>query len=119
MYRFSIDIADWKGPAFRRVLASADRFSERAIRRGSSDVNTPGSRSSASLRSATCRDHVRDRTLCVTVSATVRLAARERRGCVRGRGLFAAARLRVGRDDGSVCERECHFMATCMCWVAT
>jgi hypothetical protein len=59
MNRFSIDIADWNGRAFRRVLRSADRFSDRAIRRGSFVVKTPRSRSSASLRSATFCDHRR------------------------------------------------------------
>jgi hypothetical protein len=48
-----MDIADWKGLAFRRVLRSAERLRERAIRFGSSEVNTPRARSSASLRSAT------------------------------------------------------------------
>lgn len=38
--------------AFRRVLCSADRLSERAISRGASQ-NTPCSRSSESLRAVT------------------------------------------------------------------
>lgn len=59
MYRFSIDIAAWNGRALRRVLASAERLSDRAIRRGSSQVNTPGVRSSASLRLVTSCDHRR------------------------------------------------------------
>lgn len=40
----------------RRWLWSADRFSDNAILRGSSQVNTPGSRSSALLDSVTCCD---------------------------------------------------------------
>src|SRR5581483_6275129 len=42
--------------AFRRLLASADRFSDRAIRFGSLQENTPESRSRELLVSVTCRD---------------------------------------------------------------
>jgi hypothetical protein len=50
-------MADWKAPAFRRVLASADRRSESAICRGLFKVKTPGARSSALLVRVTSRDH--------------------------------------------------------------
>jgi len=33
MWKFSIDIAERKGPLFRRRLCSAERLSERAIER--------------------------------------------------------------------------------------
>src|SRR5919204_558861 len=46
-------MAERKGSAFRRRLRSAERFSERAIRRGSSCEKTPRSRSSALLVSVT------------------------------------------------------------------
>jgi len=52
----ALDIADWNGPDLRRLLWSADLLSESAISRGSSSVNTPASRSSASLVSVTCCD---------------------------------------------------------------
>ena len=57
MKKVSIDIADLNGSAFRRLLCSAERFSERAIALGSPFVNTPDSKSSASLRSITFADH--------------------------------------------------------------
>jgi hypothetical protein len=59
MYRFSIDIADWNGLALRRVLRSAERFSDLAILSGSLYVKTPFWRSSALLRSVTRCDHRR------------------------------------------------------------
>ena len=49
-------MADWKGSLFRRRLRSAERFKERAMLRGSSRENTPGSRSSALLVWVTRRD---------------------------------------------------------------
>jgi len=52
-----MDIADWNGLDFRRRLASADRFNDCAMRRALDDVNTPGSRSSASLVLETAPDH--------------------------------------------------------------
>src|SRR5215207_6188624 len=52
-----MDIADCLGVPLRRVLRSAERLSESAILRGLLEVNTPFSRSSASLRSITARDH--------------------------------------------------------------
>jgi hypothetical protein len=45
--------------AFRRLLLSADRFNDAAIRLGSRDVNTPLSRVSASLCSVTRADQRR------------------------------------------------------------
>src|SRR6266542_6695009 len=51
-----MDIAERYGLLLRRLLCSAERFSERAMRRGSSWANTPFSRSSALLVSITCRD---------------------------------------------------------------
>src|SRR5215813_4763896 len=44
-----MDMADRKGSAFRRLLCSAERFSDCAISRASSRAKTPCSRSSASL----------------------------------------------------------------------
>jgi hypothetical protein len=55
--KFSIDIADRNGSAFRRVLCSAERFSDRAMAFGSLFVKTPCSKSSASLRSIAFADH--------------------------------------------------------------
>ena len=46
-------MAERNGSALRRPLRSADRFSERAIARGSFKENTPLSRSRASLVSVT------------------------------------------------------------------
>jgi hypothetical protein len=57
MKKFSIDIAERNGSAFRRVLCSAERLSDRAMAFGSLLVKTPCSRSSASLRSITFADH--------------------------------------------------------------
>lgn len=59
MKKFSIDMAERNGSAFRRVLFSAERLSERAIAFGSLFVKTPRSKSSASLRSITLCDHFR------------------------------------------------------------
>src|SRR5690242_2461049 len=53
-------MAERSGEDFLRVLRSALRLSERAISRGGS-LNTPPSRSSASLRLVTSRDQVRRR----------------------------------------------------------
>src|SRR5713226_6739243 len=44
-----MDMADCSGEPFRLLLVSAERLSEEAIRRGSSQVNTPASRSRALL----------------------------------------------------------------------
>jgi hypothetical protein len=44
-----MDIADWKGDAFRRRLASAERLSDAAMRLGLLDVKMLDSRSSALL----------------------------------------------------------------------
>lgn len=49
MWKLSIDIAERNGALLRRVLRSAERFSERATARGLRLVNTPRSRSSAAL----------------------------------------------------------------------
>src|SRR4029077_19713061 len=51
--------AERKGSALRRLLRSADRFSEAAIALGSLLVNTPSSSVSASLCSVTTCDHRR------------------------------------------------------------
>lgn len=56
MKKFSIDIAERNGSAFRRLLRSAERLSERAMAFVSLLVKTPCSRSSASLRSITSAD---------------------------------------------------------------
>ena len=52
-------MADRYGLLFRRVLDSAERFSERATCRGFRFLNTPCSRSNASLRLVTSLDHRR------------------------------------------------------------
>src|SRR5690606_14305579 len=52
-------MADWNGPALRLVLASAERFSDRAISRGSALVKTPSSRSRALLLRMTSADQRR------------------------------------------------------------
>ena len=51
-------MAERNGSDFRRVLDSAERFSERAILLGSSHVNTLGSRSRALLFFVTAWDHL-------------------------------------------------------------
>ncbi len=50
-------MAERKGSALRRVLASADRLSDRAIAVGSSSVKTSRSRSRALLDLVTFADH--------------------------------------------------------------
>ena len=50
-------MADLNGDDLRRSLRSADRFKERAIFPGSSQVKTPGSKSSALLSAVTRWDH--------------------------------------------------------------
>ena len=54
-----MESAERNGSALRRLLRSAERFNEAAIRLGSLDVNTPPSRVSASLCSVTARDQRR------------------------------------------------------------
>jgi hypothetical protein len=54
-----MDMADWKGPALRRVLASADFFRDSAMRRALRCLNIPLFKSRASLRFATAADHLR------------------------------------------------------------
>src|SRR5215831_11426402 len=54
-----MESAERKGLLFRRLLLSADRFSDAAIRLGSRNVKTPLSRVSASLCSVTCCDQRR------------------------------------------------------------
>jgi hypothetical protein len=51
-----MDSAERKGSDLRRLLRSADRFNDAAIRLGSRKVNTPRSSVSASLCSVTRRD---------------------------------------------------------------
>jgi hypothetical protein len=55
--KVSVDNAERNASAFRRLLARADCFSERAIRIGSFHENTPLSKSSALLRRVTSCDH--------------------------------------------------------------
>ena len=57
IWKLSIDIAERNGLDLRRVLASADRLSDCATSRALGSVNTPGSRSSASLVRITRADH--------------------------------------------------------------
>src|SRR5437867_2632187 len=57
MKNTSMDIADRYGSLLRRRLTSADFFSDRAIRAGSFQENTPVSRSSALLCLVTVADH--------------------------------------------------------------
>src|SRR5262245_1394932 len=54
-----MESAERKGLLFRRLLLSADRFNDAAIRLGSRNVKTPLSRVSASLCSVTCCDQRR------------------------------------------------------------
>src|SRR5260370_38764009 len=54
-----MESAERKGRPLRRLLLSADRFKDAAIRLGSRDVKTPFSRVSASLCSVTWRDQRR------------------------------------------------------------
>jgi len=51
-------MADWKGPAFRRWLWSAESFNDKAMLRALRDLNIPGLRSNASLLFATAADHL-------------------------------------------------------------
>jgi hypothetical protein len=60
MQNTSIDIAERNGDDFRRVLLPAGRLSDRAIRFGSRQVNTPCSSSSAKLSRVTLADHLPD-----------------------------------------------------------
>jgi len=57
--KLSMDMADWSGVPFRRMLSSVERLSDSAIFLGSFQVNTSGSRSSALLRFATSADQRR------------------------------------------------------------
>lgn len=59
IWKLSMDIADWNGVPFRRLLRTAERLSEAAICRGFDLVKTPCSKSSASLRFMTSADHLR------------------------------------------------------------
>jgi hypothetical protein len=52
----SIDMADWKGVPFRARLASAERLSDAAIRRGLLSLKTPFSSASAWLSRVTRLD---------------------------------------------------------------
>src|SRR5215471_19175310 len=54
-----MESAERNGLLFRRLLLSADRFNDAAIRLGSRNVKTPLSRVSASLCSVTCCDQSR------------------------------------------------------------
>jgi hypothetical protein len=60
MKKVSIDIAERKGSDFRRSLRSAERLSDWATALGLRFLNTPCSRSSASLFAVTRFDHRRD-----------------------------------------------------------
>ena len=64
----SIDIADRNGSALRRVLFSAECFSERAIFPASFQVKTPASRSSALLSPVTLADQFSAFALFLTTS---------------------------------------------------
>jgi hypothetical protein len=77
-----MDIADAYEPDLRRLLRSAERFSERAMLRGSSRANTPLSSVSASLVCVTrC-----DQRLRVRAAISVATARRHRSfRCVRKR----------------------------------
>ena len=66
MWNVSIDIAERNGLLLRRRLRSAERFKDRATARGLRWLNTPRSRSSASLVSMTCADQ-RDRVRAMPV----------------------------------------------------
>src|SRR3979490_2646446 len=56
-----MESAERNGSALRRLLRSAERFNEAAIRLGSLEVKTPPSRVSASLCSVTSCDQRRGR----------------------------------------------------------
>src|SRR3970040_759375 len=62
-----MDMAERKGGALRRVLASAERLSDSAIRFGSCQVKTPSSSSSAKLSRVTLADQVPD-VVCRVIS---------------------------------------------------
>lgn len=53
-----MDMAERNGPVLRRMLISAECLRDKAIRLGSSQVNTPGSRSRALLSRETRPDHL-------------------------------------------------------------
>jgi hypothetical protein len=63
--KFSMDMADRKGLDLRRLLASDERFSERAMARALLSLKTPDLRSSASLLAITWLDHLEGRLLAV------------------------------------------------------
>src|SRR5260370_31863748 len=62
-----MESADRKGLPLRRLLFSADRFKDAAIRLGSRDVKTPFSRVSAPSHGATSAGPCADRTGCFAV----------------------------------------------------
>src|SRR5215211_2248338 len=62
-------MADWYGVVLRRLLRSAERFSDRAIRCGLLDLNTDFSRSSALLCLVTRADQRPDRAVPLRAGA--------------------------------------------------
>src|SRR5262249_53699221 len=105
-----MESAERKGLLFRRLLLSADRFKDAAIRLGSRDVKTPLSRVSASLCSVTCRDQRRPfraaplrrapwrLRLALLVSAALSLAIAQQR---RGDSLHELTRRRIACSGGA------------------
>src|SRR5437763_10914750 len=93
IWKFSIDMAERNGALLRRSLRSAERLSERATARGLRLVNTPRSRSSASLVRMTRADQRLPRFARVAI-----WKAREQSACLNGsaRALLGPE----GRADG-------------------
>jgi hypothetical protein len=92
MWKLSIDIADWKAPAFRRVLASAELLSDRAIDTGSSRVNTPASRSRALLLLPTLAIHPCPESLCGSFCFIQQYSAKPLSHATREKPAFAQRR---------------------------
>ena len=90
MWKFSIDIAERNGALLRRLLCSAERFSERAMARGLRFVKTPCSRSSALLVRMTRADQ---RLECRAMSGCSKLRSQRANAA-----LSRIARLEAGRD---------------------
>src|SRR5262249_23797141 len=119
-----MESAERKGLLFRRLLLSADRFKDAAIRFGSRELKTPLSRVRASLCSVTCRDQRRPfrgaplrrapwrLRLALPLDAAVSLAiAPPRRMCLSSRLNASALPLSRGslpRPPAALSRREMH-----------
>src|SRR6266568_6533849 len=95
-------MAERNGSALRRRLRSAERLSDAAMARGLRSLNTPSSRSRASLVSFTRRDHFSG------MPGTMRPAARAARSAPHAVDGVPA---RAGVDDGELDAPEAQAVA--------